>query len=148
MAAPLKTSIVLSWLITMVAAGFGEPVIWEPSLEERKEGDNIRTEQRVENREGRKGMDKRGRVRQRREGITKPTMQESKEKTKQTRYGAFWRCSFDEDHTGSWLRFSAHSNGADLGIAVTPQHFLHNVCRAHSHPHCHQPDDSTQSCDG
>ena len=67
-------------------------------LKRERRGDNIRIGQRGGSRKGRKGMDKRGRVRQRREGITKPTMQESKEKTKQTRYSAFWRRSFDEDH--------------------------------------------------
>ncbi len=38
MAAPLKTSVELTWLITKVAAGSEEPILWEPSLEERGRG--------------------------------------------------------------------------------------------------------------
>ncbi|KAA6426253.1 MAG: hypothetical protein FRX49_03365 [Trebouxia sp. A1-2] len=62
MAAPLKISVGLSWLITKVAAAFGEPVIWEPSLGEEGGGVKTRIGQRGDNREGRKGMDERGRA--------------------------------------------------------------------------------------
>lgn len=99
MAACLKTSVGWSWLVAKVAAGFGEPIIWrEPSLEERELGGRDQDWAKRGDREGRKGMDERGRSRQRQEGITKLTTKKSKEKTKQTRHGAFWQHSFDKDH--------------------------------------------------
>jgi len=61
-------------------------------------GGRIRIGHRGGNREGRKGMDERGRGRQKREGIAKLTIKESKEKTKETRHGAFWQHSCDKDH--------------------------------------------------